>query len=467
MTIWQRIRTPLAILIAVAAFAGSSANVAHGRFAMGDFKAFYCSGAALLHGEDPYATNPMAQCESITAPSPLFVTKNNEVLPAPLPGYAVAAFVPLALLPFPVASLIWLALLCAALGGAISLLSKIGVARPDVLVVSLAIVTVAICFPVGELPPVALFGVALAAWAATERRPWLLGLGIALTFFEPQIGLASLVASIALGRRYAVPAGAAAVALGIVSVTAVGVTGNLEYFRVVLPAHLISELPSVLQYSLSWILYRLGVAPGPALLIGRISWIAMLGVTYWFARSRFAKTAPHAVFLAAPAFAVVGGPFLHLDHIALAIPAALWLSSVVQGSRWLRIGAVVALSLPVLYVFSITRLLPLVPFVAAWLGGACSGRAIVGLRTALVAVVALALIGSVTVATGTGSMHIPPVQPLPADLPQASWAAYIGKTFVMTAWSIWLVKAPVWLGILATAFALVAASRARAPLRQT
>jgi hypothetical protein len=467
MTIWQRIRTPLAILIALGAFAGSSANVAHGRFAMGDFKAFYCSGAALLRREDPYATAPMAHCESVAAPSPLFVTEGNEVLPAPLPGYAVAAFVPLALLSFPIASAIWLALLCAALGGAIVLLSKIGVARPDVLVVSLAIVTVAICFPVGELPPVALFGIALAAWAAAKNHQWLLGLGIALTFFEPQIGLAILVASISLGRRYALPAIAAAAVLAVVSVAAVGIAGDLEYFRVVLPAHLISELPSVLQYSLSWILYRLGVAPDPALLIGRMSWIVMLAVTYWFARSKFAKSTPHAVFLAAPAFAVVGGPFLHLDHIALAIPAALWLASAAQGMRWLRIGAVVALSLPVLYVFSITRLLPLVPFVAAWLGAACSGRAIVGLRTALVAVVVIAAIGSVTVATGTGSMDIPPLQPLPADLPQASWAAYIGKTFVMTAWSIWLVKAPVWFGILATAAALVATSRGLEPAHQT
>jgi hypothetical protein len=467
MTVWQRIRTPLAILIAVAAFAGSSANVAHGRFAMGDFKAFYCAGAALLRHQDPYATAPMVQCESIAAPSPLFVTTRDEVLPAPLPGYAVAAFVPFALLSFPIASLVWLALLCAALAGAIALLSRIGVARADVLVVSLAIITVAICFPVGELPPIALFGIALAAWAAHEERSWLLGLGVALAFFEPQIGLALLVASVALGRRFALPAIAAAAVLGVVSVVAVGVAGNLEYFRVVLPAHLISELPSVLQYSLSWILYRVGVAPGPALLIGRISWIAMLGVTYWFARSRFARNMPCAVFLAAPAFAVVGGPFLHLDHIALAIPAALWLASTVQEPRWLRIGAVVALSLPVLYVFSITRLLPLVPFVAAWLGGACSGRAIVGLRTALLAVIVLVIIGSITVATGTGTMQITPVQPLPADLPQASWAAYIGKTFVMTAWSIWLVKAPVWLGILATAAALVATSRAPEPLRQT
>lgn len=467
MTTWQRIRTPLAILIALAAFAGSSANVAHGRFAMGDLKAFYCSGAALLRREDPYATAPMARCESVGAPVPLFVTKNDEVLPAPLPGYAVAAFVPLALLPFPVASLVWLALLCAALGAAILLFSRIGVARPDVLVVSLAIGTVAICFPVGELPPIALFGIALAAWAACEKRFALFGLGVALTFFEPQIGLAVFVASIALGKRYALPAIAAAATLGVVSVAAVGVAGDLEYFRVVLRAHLISELPSVLQYSLSWILYRVGVAPGPALMIGRISWIAMLGVTYWFARSRFARATPHVAFLAAPAFAVVGGPFLHLDHIALAIPAALWLATNAREPRWLRIGAVVALSLPVLYVFSITRLLPLVPFVAAWLGGACSGRAIVGLRTALVAVVIIAAIGSATVATGTGSMHISPVQPLPADLPQASWAAYIGKTFVMTAWSIWLVKAPVWLGILATAAALLTASRGTAPLRQT
>ncbi|HEY9084313.1 MAG TPA: glycosyltransferase 87 family protein [Candidatus Tyrphobacter sp.] len=453
--LWSIARVPAAVLLVTVAFVFSVATVSHGRYAMGDFKAFYCSGSALLHHENPYATGPMARCEAMAAPVPLYVAKPGEVLPAPVPGYVAAVFAPFALLPFPLAAALWLVLLAAATAAAIVLLCKTGVGDPASLAVALALVVVAICFPVGELPPVALLGIALAAWAARRHRQWLFAVGVALTFSEPQIGIALLVAALALGRRFALPALVATFVLGLVSLTAVGVAGNLEYFRVVLPAHLLSELPSVLQYSLSWMLYGVGVAPIPALLVGRLSWIVMLGVTFWFARGAFARARPEVAFLAAPAFAVVGGPFLHLDHIALAVPAALWLASNAAQPSFLRSAAVIALSVPVLYVFSNIRLAALVPFVAGWLGGVCGRGAIAGLRAALAAIVALAFIGMATVLTGTGSMHISPLQPLPESLPQAAWAQYIGKHFVMTAWTIWLVKAPIWFGIVATAAGLI------------
>lgn len=427
---------------------------------MGDFKAFYCAGNAFVHHQNPYATMPLARCESVPAPAPLFVTKRGEVLPAPLPGYAIPAFVPFALLPFPMASALWLFVLGAASVAAILLLAKVGVADPWTLAIALALIIVAICFPVGELPPLALFGIALAAYGARANRGALAGIGIAIASFEPQIGIGMLVACLALGGRFARIALWTAIALGAAGLAAIGIAGNLEYMRVVLPAHLMSELPSVLQYSLSWMLYRLGVAPSAAILYGRLSWIAMLGVTAWFARSPYAKANPEVAFLAAPAFAVVGGPFLHLDHIALAIPMALWLSSRATTPLWIRVAAPIALSIPVLYVFSIIQLAALVPVIAAWVGAACSRQAIVGLRAALAAIVLMAAIGASTIATGTGSMHLAPVEALPANLPQAAWASYVGKTFVMTAWTIWFVKAPIWFGILATSLTLVLTARA-------
>lgn len=440
------------MLLAVA-FGISSANVANGRFAMGDFKAFYCSARVLMQHEDPYSTDPLSRCESVPAPRPLFATKAGEVLPAPLPGYVVAAFVPLSFLPFPVACVVWLLVLAAAVAASVVLLARAGVGEAWSLAVALSLTLVAVCLPVGELPPIALLGIALAVWGAHLKRPLPLAIGVALTFTEPQIGIAVLVAACALGRRFALPALGAAAALGAISLAVLGITGNLEYFRVVLPAHLLSELPSVLQYSLSWMLYRLGVGAGAALIAGRVCWIAMLGVTALFACSQTARTRPELAFLAAPAFAVVGGPFLHLDHIALAIPAAMWLA--MQRPSAGRIAAAVAMSVPVLYVFSIITFFVLTPFVSGWLATACRREPVAGLRAALATVLALAFIGAISVHAGTGSMQIPPVQPLPANLPQAAWAAYVGKHFVMTGWSIWLVKAPMWLGIAATAIGLI------------
>jgi len=453
-------RQVAAILLVAAALGISGANVARGRYAMGDFKAFYCSARVVLQHGDLYAAAPMARCERQPARYPLYVTQPGEVVPAPLPGYAIALFVPFALLPFDIAAFVWIVLLAAAFAVAVALFAKTGAGDGWAIAVALALPMVAVCFPVGELPPIALLGIALAAWSARYGRPWALALGVAFALVEPQIGAAVLLAAVALGRRFAIPAIAVAAILGLVSLTLLGVAGNVAYFRVVLPAHLLSELPSVLQYSLSWMLYRIGVAAGAAIFAGRLCWIVMLGVTVWFARSDAARARPEIAFLAAPAFAVVGGPFLHLDQIALAVPAAAWLATNALRPSWLRTAALVALAVPVLYVFSVIRLVALAPFVGAWLAATSYASAIVGIRTALLTIVVLSLIGGVAILTGTGSMHAPPVQTLPATLPQAAWAQYIGKHFIMTSWSLWLVKAPIWLAIAATAAGLVSLARA-------
>jgi hypothetical protein len=456
---WPALQRVAAAALVIAAFGISARNVAHGQFAMGDFKAFYCSGYVLVHGGDPYMAAPLARCEAMPEPKPLFFTKHSQVLPAPLPGYAIAAFVPFSFLPFTVASTLWLALLAAATLAALELFGRIGVASREFLAVALALILIAVCFPVGELPPIALFGIALAAWAGRERKPWFVALGVALTFFEPQIGLAMLVASVAIGRRFAIPALCAALVLGLVSLASVGIAGNLEYLRVVLPAHLISELPSALQYSLSSILYRIGVTPNAAILAGRLSWLFMLGVVFWFARSSDVKSRPEVAFLAAPAFAVVGGPFLHLDHIALAVPAALWIATSTGAPSWVRIGIAAALSLPILYIFSILQLAVLAPFIAAWIGWAVSRRPIVGLRTAGAAIGLMLVFGVLAAVVGTGSMQTSPVAPIPADIAQASWARYIAQQHVMTSWTVLVVKAPIWIGVIATATALLGLAR--------
>jgi hypothetical protein len=462
LRLWSTVRAPAALLLIAIAFSFAGANVVRGRFAMGDFKAFYCSAKVTLAREDPYSAAPLARCEAIGAPAPLFVTNFPQVLPAPLPGYAIAAFVPFALLPFPAACVAWLVALLAATIAAIMLLSRTGLGDPWDLAIALTLLVVATSFPMGELPPVALFGIALCAWAVKHDRVWLVGIGIALSLFEPQIGAAVALCAIALGRRFAVAAVAALLALGVLSIAAVGIAGDLEYLRVVVPAHVLAELPSVLQYSLSWALFRLGMAPPLAMLLGRLSWVAMLCVSVWFARSPLARRRPEAALLAAPAFAVVGGPFLHLDQIALAVPAAVWLSVRSERAQWLRTAALIALCVPLLYVFSIIRLAAMLPLFAAWLGGAYGRSAIAGLRAALAAIVIAAGIAAIAVAAGTGSAAIAPLQTLPSTLPQASWSAFVAAHYAMTGWSVWLVKAPMCFGILATAAGLVAAARSTA-----
>src|ERR1700686_3270147 len=67
---------------------------------MRDFNAFYCAGAALGQGADPYRAEPLGSCER--GPRPAWLNRGipNLAAPAPLPPYALAPFTTLARLPY-------------------------------------------------------------------------------------------------------------------------------------------------------------------------------------------------------------------------------------------------------------------------------------------------------------------------------------------------------------------------------
>ncbi|MGH7736699.1 MAG: glycosyltransferase 87 family protein [Candidatus Tyrphobacter sp.] len=451
-------RAAAAVAVFAFSFGVTAATVAHGRFAMGDFKAFYCSARVVLEREDPYAAAPMVRCQSTPAPAPLLVTKPGQVLPAPLPGYAIAAFVPLALLPFPVACVLWIIVLLAATVAAIVLLARAGIGKPWTIAVALSILVGAAALTVGEIPPIALFGLALAICGARENRAWKMGVGVALTLAEPQIGTAVALAAIAVNRRNVAPVALAALALGTLSLATLGLHENLEYVSVVLPAHLVSELPSVLQYGLSWALYQSGTSAHAAVEFGRLSWVLMLGAAIWFARSAPARRSPEVALLAAPAFAIVGGPFLHFDHMALAMPAAVWFAAKSSVPRWLRIAAVTALAIPLLHVFSHVPEFVLVPIVACWLGAEFGGSFDAGLRSALVAVAVAGVVVVVSLVGGSGAHPVAAPHIATAALAQDPWAQYVAGHLAMTSWTIWFVKAPTWFAIVTVAAGFAAAA---------
>ncbi|MDE2571774.1 MAG: DUF2029 domain-containing protein [bacterium] len=419
---------------------------------MGDFRAFYCAAQVRLQGGDPYEAEPLARCEAVPAPAAVYTAKPGETLPAPLPGYLIAAFVPLALLPFGAAIVVWAIALAAATAGGVYLLHRLRVGSLPTLIIALAIPLCAVSFSVGELPPIAFAGIALAAWGAGRACPPAVGIGIALAMAEPQLGVACALAALLLSRRFVAPVVAVSVALLLLSIVTLGVKENVEYVVTVLPLHLAAEIPTVQQYSLTWVLHGLGVADGPALLLGRLSYVAMLALAAWFARSRTARRAPAAAVLAAPAFAVVGGPFVHLDHIALALPAALWLSSQHTRASLAQLAATVALAVPLLFVLATTALILIVPCVAGWVVASYGRDRAIGLRSAAVATVLVVLAGLTVLRTGTGleSSVLHPVAGA-SIFAQESWAEYIRRHNVMTGWVIWLLKMPTWYGLLATA----------------
>ncbi len=430
---------------------------------MVDFKAFDCAARVRMEGQDPYAAAPIAACERAPAPAPLFVAGYRVAEPAPLPGYLIAAFMPLALLLFAAAAWLWAALLLAAFAGAIVLLARLEIGDPWVLTVALAIAVIGVSFATGELAPIALFGIALAAWAAARDRPAWLGLGIAFAMVEPQIGLAAAIASAALSRRFALAAAGVLATLTAISIVALGIAENVTYVRDVLPAHMLSELPAVIQFSLSWVLDRVGVAGGPALMLGRLQWLLMMGAAFYVARSRFGGAHRDFAVLAAAALAVVGGPFLHLDHIALALPAALWLCAK-RPSGWM-LAAAICLALPAIELFSSVPLVALAVAVAAWLSISYTRRLDVALRAIACVLVAEILLELAVLKTGATSTTVESLHSISPSLAQASWAAYVRNHLVFAQWSVWLLKAPTWFGVLTTAVASLVVA-APAPKRK-
>ena len=417
---------------------------------MGDFKAFYCAGNVVLHGHDPYAAGPLGACEALKTYSWMASGTQGATLPAPLPGYEIAFFVPFALLSYSQAVLVWSIISLAALVFSIILFARCGVGPWPVILVAFSLMVAGISIAVGELPPLALAGLAIAAAGVQSKRVWMAVIGLTLTMAEPQIGLLVGVALAALSRRYLWSVAGTFVALVIISLLTLGFSENVEYAVTVLPAHILAELPSVLQYGGSWVVQRLGAPDTIAVLVGRITYgIAIVG-TFLFARTARARENPVLPVLAAAVFAVVSGPFVHLDHIALAIPAALWLTSVANPLRNWQIAAAVALTIPPLYIFAHPLLYIFVPLITVWIIIGFGGSSIVAIRGALVSSLVILAIGFVVVHTGTGNVVVSSAQHQ-STLAQDSWGTWVRHRFVMLSWSIFLVKAPTWFGMLMTA----------------
>ncbi|MBC5828998.1 MAG: DUF2029 domain-containing protein [Candidatus Eremiobacteraeota bacterium] len=425
-----------ALAIALISLGIMARHVAQPPMMMADFRAFACTGSAVLHHVDPYSNVWLAACEAPAVPPPLYRMGHGGILPAPLPGYLVALFLPFAAVPLAWAAISWGLLLCLAIAFAIMYLERLELGSRWTLLVVLAIPLVAVCVPLGELPPIALAGVALLAWAVKERRYWAAGAGLALTMAEPSVGLCVALAVCALSRRYCVTVGATLLILLGISVATVGLGPNLEYVRSVLPAHIYAELPSAQQFSLSWVFDRFGTSAPVALFSGKLWYVLMLVLSVAVARAR-ASTTPEFGVLAAAAFAVLLGPYMHLAQIGLAVPAALWLAARAERPPVALVAAAVALAVPLLPVIGTLTLIVVAVPVAAWVAAACSRRPDIGLRAAAVTTLAVALAAYTVAKTEREPLVV-------AASPTLDRAQYVRRNNVASGWSIWLLKLPSW-----------------------
>ena len=426
-----------------------------------DFSAFYCAGAALNRGADPYLAEPLGACERAPAPGWLSRSQPALAIPAPLPPYALAAFRPFATLPYAAAAFAWWAVLSAALAcTALALRRATGLPWAAV-VGAIALGDGYVGLALGQIAPVAIAAVAVALWLLESEREAAAGWVAALAMLEPHVGLPACLALFLWKPRTRLPLLLAGAALAGAAYAFAGPTLWREYFGAVLPAHAASEIGNVKQLSFTYVAHRLGADDALALRLGDLSYLLMaaLGVALAPLLARRAN-APGSIVALPAAFAVLGGPFVHIAQIGIALPAALLLYARVESTRPVLRWAIACLALPFVQLGSLGWLFPLLEVVVCFV--LLTALQTPALKAAGAAAVAFAL---PLIAWSLIVTTIPSPGPAllahydPHALAEANWAVYVRLVGSNDPLAYDLAKLPTWFGLCALVWASLAAVR--------
>ena len=289
-----------------------------------DFRALYCGGQATLEHENPYRVEPVRSCEHNEYPTTLFKSDVPAwvVLPAPYPGYALELFSQFARAPYPLAKAIWLGLLVASIGFLVPVCARLSGWSP--IVVTLVLLPTALLSNVwlGSTPPLAMLAVALSALAMLRGKPGWAVPPLALAMIDPHLALPAGIALAVVAPKARVAIAAGLCVLVALSLHAIGLPGNLEYFNDQLPMHARAEVFVRLQYSLTHLLAISGVPIDAALRLGSASYAALAIFAIYNAFRDVRDDLGGARAIALPvAIVALGGTFIHNQEISLALPA--------------------------------------------------------------------------------------------------------------------------------------------------
>jgi glycosyl transferase family 87 len=229
---------------------------------------------------------------------------------------------------------------------------------PWIALVAAMLFPAAMSVSLGQLAPVAIALLTVAALLLYYERPVWAGAITALALVEPHVALPSCVAMLIAVPRARSPIFAVGFCLVAISML-FGLQRNVEYVLHVLPSHALSDVPDVGQYSVTVVAHVLGLSDSGASHAGTVWYavVATLGVAMACrAAKRFAF--PPLVVALPVAFAVFGGPYVHWQQVAGAIPAALLLASRHRRPSPLLTAAVVGLAIPWLYAVGWGFLIP-------------------------------------------------------------------------------------------------------------
>ena len=310
--------------------------------ANGDFAAFYCGGTVVRERLDPYRAAPLEACERARTVAAGAVPLPDGIDPAPVPGYVLALFVPLSLLPFAFAAVIWYALLLAAVVVTIELLYALTELPRAVLAASVLGTDIVASVTYGQLSPLATLGIATAALSVSRWRPRRLALGCALMLLQPHVAIAPVASLLLWVPRARIVVVAVCATLGLIALGAIGLGANIEYARSVVSTQALAEAPVDIQLSLTWLLVFFGSGESAALHVAWLEYVVMLVAGVLLAgllANRLHR--PEALVVVPAATAVLGGTYLHTFQLAAALPCALVLAARVPAARvpaWIAVG---------------------------------------------------------------------------------------------------------------------------------
>ncbi|HMD01685.1 MAG TPA: glycosyltransferase family 87 protein [Candidatus Baltobacteraceae bacterium] len=312
-----------------------------------DFLAFYCVGRVGTSA-DPYLAEPLRSCEAAALATSNLHIVPNLVVPGPLPPYAIAALTPLAQLPFRAASMLWLLVMLASAALTAVLLRRLTGLSPLLLLLPILLADAFASLVIGQFVPLVVCILCAAALALRSGRAALASVLAAGTLFEPHVGLPLCLALFLWQPATRRTLALCAAFLVLLSLAYGGVAENLEYVARVVPAQARAEgLSFNGQYSLSALLAQFGVAENLALELGALSYLLTAGLGVALA-GRLARALGDVSLVAftPPAFALIGGAYVHIHQMAFALPLAFTLFAKRTPWRPLLAVALFCLAIP-------------------------------------------------------------------------------------------------------------------------
>ena len=298
-----------------------------------DFRAFYCAGSAVVARADPYREHPLHECEQkIVLPGTSALPKDLTV-PAPFPGYVLALFALLALLPFSVAVFVWIALSAIAVGAAVVLFARATRTTIAANAIVLGYPTVMVALPLGQVTPFILLALAGTAALLQSNRPSWAGVAALGALLDPHVGLALWAGMFVGSPRSRSMLIAGAVALFAIGMCVSGPQHEWEYLRFVIPAHAAANIADGHQFSVTHFAFVTGASPTLAILLGMLWYVGALFVGIFVACRLRRRLGIGAIAFVPTAFLVFGGTYTHLQQLEMGVPAFLLLAAAATGVR--------------------------------------------------------------------------------------------------------------------------------------